>query len=216
MDSSPSTGLAISRLHFPVSTLGPGQRVGVWFQGCSIRCKGCVSLDTWERGKETVPIDIISDRIAIIAGGDKVDGITFSGGEPFDQPNAFLVLLNQLRRTPSLREADIFVYSGYSLTRLRRAHQPILALVDALMSGPYVASRPTALPWRGSSNQRLTLFTKRARERFESVSASPALQLSTDGGRLWITGIPRRGDLARLEDMLADRGVLLEDVSWRA
>jgi len=35
------TAIAISRAHFPISTLGPGLRLGVWMQGCSIRCKGC-------------------------------------------------------------------------------------------------------------------------------------------------------------------------------
>lgn len=42
--------MILSRLHFPVTTLGPGRRIGVWFQGCSIRCAGCISRDTWETG----------------------------------------------------------------------------------------------------------------------------------------------------------------------
>lgn len=40
--------LALSRMHFPVTTLGPGDRIGIWFQGCSIRCTGCISKDTWD------------------------------------------------------------------------------------------------------------------------------------------------------------------------
>lgn len=43
--------IAINKIHFPVSTLGFGQRLGIWFQGCSIRCPGCISRDTWEGGE---------------------------------------------------------------------------------------------------------------------------------------------------------------------
>ena len=39
--------IAINKAHFPVTVLGPGRRIGIWLQGCSIHCKGCVSQDTW-------------------------------------------------------------------------------------------------------------------------------------------------------------------------
>ncbi|WP_461325238.1 4Fe-4S cluster-binding domain-containing protein [Bradyrhizobium diazoefficiens] len=42
--------ISVSRIHFPVTTLGPGRRLGIWFQGCSIRCPGCISMDTWMEG----------------------------------------------------------------------------------------------------------------------------------------------------------------------
>ena len=39
--------IQINKAHFPVTVLGPGRRIGLWVQGCSIGCKGCVSMDTW-------------------------------------------------------------------------------------------------------------------------------------------------------------------------
>ena len=39
--------IAINKAHYPVTVLGPGQRIGIWFQGCRIHCPGCVSQDTW-------------------------------------------------------------------------------------------------------------------------------------------------------------------------
>ncbi len=76
--------LNLSRIHFPVTTLGPGNRIGIWFQGCSIRCKGCISVDTWGMKKGSVSVDEI---ISVIDPWlDMADGITISGGEPFDQP----------------------------------------------------------------------------------------------------------------------------------
>ena len=38
----------LNRAHYPVTTLGPGVRAGIWTQGCTIGCRGCASRDTWE------------------------------------------------------------------------------------------------------------------------------------------------------------------------
>jgi anaerobic ribonucleoside-triphosphate reductase activating protein len=142
-------------------------------------------------------------------------GVTITGGEPFDQPEGLEALIERLRREPALVGADILAYSGYTFSQLARRHGQILGSLDAVMSGPFVRSRPTALPWRGSSNQRLTLLTERAHDRFAPPAAPPPLQVSADGEQLWITGIPRRGDLERLERALALRGVELKEPSWR-
>src|SRR5690242_1169542 len=86
---------AVSRLHFPVTALGPGQRVGLWLQGCSIRCPGCISVDTWDHGTGLVPIEQLLDRISRLA--VRADGFTVSGGEPFDQPSALAAVLRSWR-----------------------------------------------------------------------------------------------------------------------
>lgn len=57
--------LYLSRIHFPVTTLGPGNRIGIWFQGCSIQCQGCVSVDTWGTGKGGVLVNEIMTAIPI-------------------------------------------------------------------------------------------------------------------------------------------------------
>jgi anaerobic ribonucleoside-triphosphate reductase activating protein len=215
MDRDVATRLAISRLHFPVTTLGPGRRVGIWFQGCSIRCGGCLSLDTWTQGADGQWVSLqalvgwVTEQAA-----NEADGVTISGGEPFDQPDGLLALLRQVRQHPALEEMDVMAYSGYTLAVLRRRHHAVLDMLDAVISGPYVDGSPTTLPWRGSANQELTLLTDRARGRFQGGSAQ-RLQVSADGDRVWITGVPRREDLVRLEAQLAARGVRVEAVSWR-
>ncbi len=40
--------ILLNKAHFPVTVLGPGRRIGIWLQGCSIGCAGCISQDTWE------------------------------------------------------------------------------------------------------------------------------------------------------------------------
>jgi len=218
MDRQPTTGLTLSRLHFPVTTLGPGRRAGIWVQGCSIRCPGCISLDTWDEGPDsrTVPVAGVVDwLLSLVQQG--LEGITISGGEPFDQAIGLKHLMVAIGTEVELRDVDVLVYSGYSQSRLKRGHSDILAMVDAVISGPFVQSRPTDLPWQGSANQQLVLLTDRAADRFgTSARTKPSLQISVDGGHLWITGVPRRGDLEQFEATLAARGVTLGEVSWRA
>ena len=38
--------IAINKAHYPVTVLGSGQRIGIWFRGCRLHCPGCVSQDT--------------------------------------------------------------------------------------------------------------------------------------------------------------------------
>lgn len=216
MDRDPATHVALSRIHFPVTTLGPGVRVGIWFQGCSIGCEGCVSPDTWASPSDHQWLTINS-IVEWVASRDtrEINGVTISGGEPFDQAQGLHGLLQELRRMRALDDVDVLVYSGYTLSQLVRRHEPTLALLDAVLTGPYVESRPTTLPWRGSSNQRLTLLTDLARERYALPYEAPSLQVSADGGQLWITGIPRRQDLDRFEKLLGAQGIALGDASWR-
>ena len=106
--------ISVSRIHFPVTTLGPGRRLGIWFQGCSIRCPGCISMDTWAEGRGNTTVEEVVN--SIIPWISKADGITISGGEPFDQPDALLELTARIR---SKTEADILVFTGYPWAYIR-------------------------------------------------------------------------------------------------
>lgn len=146
---------------------------------------------------------------------DGLTGITVSGGEPLDQAAGLRTLLTSIRTRSPLADLDVLLYTGYSFAVVAKRYQPILTLVDAVISGPYLESRPSQHPWIGSGNQVMALLTDRARDRFTAPPDLQQLQVSADGGRLWITGIPRKGDLARLEELLAQRGVRIGDLSWR-
>lgn len=213
MVGEPVTRVGVSRLHFPVTTLGPGQRAGIWLQGCSIHCPGCLSRDTWAPGTSTTPVSEVVGWAEDHA-SDGMTGITVSGGEPLDQAEALAALLADVRSRPRLAGLDVLLYTGYAFSAVSRRHQAVLALVDAVISGPYVESRPSRHRWMGSGNQVLTLLTQRARERFAEPAGPRQLQISADGGKIWMTGIPGQGDLERFQALLQQRGVLLEDVSW--
>jgi anaerobic ribonucleoside-triphosphate reductase activating protein len=214
----------LARVHYPVTVLGPGRRVGVWFQGCTIGCAGCMSQDTWDAAAgERIAVDDLCDLVLAARADEGLDGVTISGGEPFQQPEALLGLCSELRlRWP---EADVLVYSGYPFRRLRDRHGAVLALVDAVIAEPFVAGRPTELPWRGSANQTLHVLSPSVEGRYAAAAAraeagagAPVarLQVTADERAVWVTGIPRRGDLDRMRAALVDKGLVLGEVSWRA
>jgi anaerobic ribonucleoside-triphosphate reductase activating protein len=173
-----------------------------------------VSRDTWAAATSLTGTDAVADWAEEQADAG-LTGITMSGGEPLDQTEQLVALLTDLRGRPRLTDKDRLLYTGYAYSTVSGRHAAVLPLVDAIISGPYVASKPSDHPWIGSANQVLTLLTGRARDRFTKPAGPRQLQISADGGRIWMTGIPGRGDLERLQSLLAERGVLLGDVSWR-
>jgi anaerobic ribonucleoside-triphosphate reductase activating protein len=216
--------IGINKAHFPVTVLGPGRRLGIWVQGCGIGCKGCISQDTWARdpGRDMTVTQLLDWCRKVTADG--FDGVTISGGEPFDQPLALAALLDGLiewRNTGRL-EFDILCYSGYPLATLQKKHAPLLARLDALIPEPYIDARPLTRIWRGSSNQTLVALSERGLSRYTPYLDTPAdgaakcIQTMLDGGRVWYVGIPARGDMAALEQACKKRGVELTQISWRS
>src|SRR5262249_5797040 len=138
------TTLFLSRLHFPITALGPGKRVGIWFQGCSLHCPGCISADTWRpgRGRTTVASVLETMRPWL----RKADGVTISGGEPLEQPLALIALLEAIRENS---DGDILVYTGLELGELDGVLGRAQGLIDALITGPYRNDLPQTLPLRG-------------------------------------------------------------------
>ncbi|TAN49776.1 MAG: radical SAM protein [Methylococcaceae bacterium] len=214
--------IGINRAHFPVSVLGPGQRIGIWLQGCSLRCKGCVSRDTWQSdpGRLMTVAQLLAWCRDITAG--RLDGVTLSGGEPFDQAPALAALLAGLRqwRGSAGLDFDLLCYSGYPLATLQQRHAHLLQQLDALIPEPYVAAKPLTHLWRGSANQPLLALSGRGRKKYAGYLDAPAdqaakrMQTMLDGQRVWYVGIPGRGDLAALDAACRAKGLRFDQASW--
>ena len=99
----------------------------------------------------------IADVVAEIAANKLVQGVTISGGEPFEQAAACAALARQVRELG----LDVWTYSGYRYEQLEEgipdpAARDLLDQTDVLVDGPFVqAQHSYQLPWRGSRNQRL-------------------------------------------------------------
>lgn len=215
--------LRLNKLHFPVTTLGPGRRIGIWLQGCNIGCPNCISRDTWiADDRNLVDVREIVGFCRELADSE-VSGVTVSGGEPFEQPGALAELLDGLDmwRREVKRPIDFLCYSGLPLARLRRDFSPIVSRLDALIPEPYVDRLPRGGTWRGSNNQPLVLLSDLARERYAPFangegSSKSDFQVMVHDGRIWLIGIPARGDMEKLEAASRERGVIHGGVSWRA
>ncbi|MFF7371175.1 4Fe-4S single cluster domain-containing protein [Streptomyces tricolor] len=229
--------LRLDGTHYPLETLGPGKRLGVWFQGCSLACPGCMSRHTWDPAAGTPAT--VAEVLALWrrALADGADGLTVSGGEPLQQAAALAELLAgaaRLRDGARRREgsagphegsagphpADLLVYTGYEPGELTPERRAALGGADAVITGRYRAAEPTPLAWRGSANQRIVPLTPLGTARYAPYltrrAPGPRLQVGPAAdGELRLYGVPLRGELAELERTLKRSGVGFTERSWR-
>ncbi|MEX9841680.1 4Fe-4S single cluster domain-containing protein [Providencia rettgeri] len=193
----------ISRVHFPITALGPGKRIGIWFQGCSLRCKGCLSPDTWQVKDNSITVKQLLDQITEWL--PFADGITISGGEPFEQPEALSALVKGIKQ---LTDADILVYSGYQWEHIEERVLQMAPNIDALISEPFIVDLPQTQMLKGSDNQQLHMLTPLGKVRFMAYQRSitpedKVLDLAFDEtGRLFLAGVPERNDMLRLRTLI--------------
>jgi len=138
---------------------------------------------------------------------DQADGITITGGEPFEQPEGLRWLLSDIRqRTP----ADILVFTGYRLEDIVHSVSSMPGLIDALLAGPYQSESGQTKALRGSDNQQLHLLTALGRRMYGELDAhGPSnrldMMISRDGD-VYFAGIPAPGDFSALQELLEQAG----------
>jgi len=181
--------LKIARVLYPVKTLGPGDRVGVWFQGCSIRCRGCMSVETWnfEDGTEIDPKKL-AKKLAKIS-----SSFTISGGEPFDQPDELKKFLEELKKEDI---EDIILYTGYPEKKVLNRFPWIKNLCSLLISEPFVLELETKFGWKGSENQKAKILNEKLKEHYRAFLESKKQNLQILNGV--VVGIPSKKDLVNI------------------
>ena len=132
---------------------GPGIRVSVFSQGCPHHCPGCHNPETWAFGCGT-PME--EEEVAkIVAENPLCRGVTFSGGEPFAQPEGFAKLAKLLKG----KGYEVASYSGYTFEQLLAGNpeqKQLLQTIDVLIDGPFqLEKKSLELKFRGSKNQRI-------------------------------------------------------------
>ncbi len=133
---------------------GPGIRLVVFVQGCLQACPGCHNPETHTtEGGQLYNIDEILERYAE---NPLLDGVTFSGGEPFLQAYPLALLAKMIHG----KGGTVFTYTGYVFENLVRTGLPgalsLLEETDLLIDGPYIEDQASLdLDFRGSANQRI-------------------------------------------------------------
>ena len=131
---------------------GPGFRTSIYCAGCRHHCPGCHNPESWDfsAGYDKEVDDLLQEIKK-----DPFADVTFTGGDPFFQAEAFTELA---RRIKAETNKTIWCYTGFLFERLleRPACRELLEQLDVLVDGPFImAQRREDLLFRGSENQRL-------------------------------------------------------------
>lgn len=136
------------------------------------------------------------------------DGLTISGGEPFEQPDALASLLTAWR---GVSDADVLVFTGHELEDVQPWLVSNAGLIDALITGRYDQTAPQTLALRGSDNQQLHVLTSAGSHlaAYDRPLGSEDRKLDLmfdETGGVWFAGIPARDDFRRLQRNLRAAG----------
>ncbi|MDE5576957.1 MAG: anaerobic ribonucleoside-triphosphate reductase activating protein [Oscillospiraceae bacterium] len=135
---------------------GPGIRLTIFTQGCPHHCEGCHNPQTHDfNGGEDVTLESLLEKVK---GNPLLDGVTFSGGEPFCQAKQLYELGLEVKKAGM----NVVTYTGYLYEYLtenansENYYSELLSVTDYLVDGPFVLSkRDILLKFKGSSNQRI-------------------------------------------------------------
>jgi anaerobic ribonucleoside-triphosphate reductase activating protein len=177
------------RIHrfLPVTTVeGPGKRACLWVQGCSINCKGCGVPWTWSAsGGQAATVDTLYQEIKKSYEQHGIEGVTFLGGEPFDQA----VPLAELGKRVKVLGLSVMTFTGYTFEAIqdtpRAGWENLVSITDLLITGPFIKEElDLNRPWIGSSNQQYHFLTSRYGDLEQTLPTIPnrlEIRLGADG-----------------------------------
>lgn len=181
---------------------GPGSRTVIWTQGCSKGCKGCFNPETWTTNGDESDIEDVFLKIKnFILQGDT--GITFTGGDPLEQPESLLHLLIKINDELLDKLPDgIIIFTGYTLQEIINLPDDsalkCLDYIDLLIDGRFDESKKIDKNLSGSWNQKFhfscTIGRGESRIDKDDVSIDHAVEIHEaylGDDVFYITGFPR-------------------------
>jgi anaerobic ribonucleoside-triphosphate reductase activating protein len=213
VDSSPPefapTELQVADIQDYSYVAGPGRRCVIWLAGCHRRCPGCFQPHYFSfRAGRRYHINELAERILGISG---IDGVTFSGGEPFEQSAALASICRILKARSDL---SLLSYSGYRLEWLRdesQQHLDFLETLDIIIDGEYQENEAGSYLWRGSRNQRV-IYLKSGddyQSRDSAKIGQQQIQITLTSSRVVLTGFPDEASSREFQAALERRGLLI-------
>ena len=139
----------VAKIAYDSRIYGPGTRTIIWFQGCSIKCEGCINPDLIPFVKRQ---EISINDLTVLV---KNPGVTLLGGEPLDQEDIldFMLLLKK-------SNIDIVLFTGYEWDDLTKHQQNVIKeTCQFAVLGPFYKNQVNpSLYLRGSENQEIKIF----------------------------------------------------------
>lgn len=174
--------IVINRIVKNTRVEGFGCRYCIWVQGCSIHCPQCANQDMWDK-KQGKIYDIDEIVVDILKQECNIEGVTFLGGEPFEQAEALAIIAERIRE----KGYSVITFTGYEYISLQSSLdkdiQNLLKHTDLLIDGPFkIRKLDYSRPWVGSSNQRYIFLSDRyKREDLKEVTNRFEIRINNVG-----------------------------------
>jgi anaerobic ribonucleoside-triphosphate reductase activating protein len=166
---------------------GPGKRFCLWVQGCHFNCKGCFN----QKARLQIENKLMrtSSLVSMINETSDIEGVTFSGGEPFLQAE----VLYNLSREITKSGLTIFIFTGFQLSELKTLADPyvvkLIGLADIIVDGVYKENIPSENLWTGSGNQRVHFLTEKYLDWENKIYGNHEVEIILDDrGGIKLTG----------------------------
>ncbi|KKK39990.1 ribonucleoside-triphosphate reductase activating protein [Mesobacillus campisalis] len=193
---------------------GPGKRACIWVQGCSIHCDGCGVPWTWSTtGGTLIHIEDLFQQILESKAENQIEGVTFLGGEPFDQATPLVELAYKLKG----QGLSIMTFSGYTFETILNSNRQdwadLLTVTDLLIDGPFVKEKlDLSRPWVGSLNQNYRFLTDRYAHLEKSLLDIPnRLEIRIEkNGQILVNGMAAPSTLKELLEKLGNNPFMKE------
>jgi len=158
---------------------GPGTRLAIWLQGCTLGCPGCFNPET-HPVQAGIHIAVDDLFLTIWTARAEFEGITISGGEPLQQRRPLLQLLRRVRQETGL---TVIVFTGYEWGEIQKRPgiADRLACIDVLIAGRYQADQRLAAGLRGSSNKTVHMLSGRYQPGDIDATPDAEVVLMADG-----------------------------------
>ena len=196
----------VARILYPVNVLGPGKRIGIWFNGCNHHCPGCSNPELWElQERYKTTLQTLMRLVKHICDNQAVDGFTLTGGDPFTQADALRQLLPELSKFSN----DILVYTGFDYEEIFLKYPELVSQIGVMIDGKYIQERNNGAVLRGSDNQRIIILNDRLADKYSSYlsTAQNEIQNFTSLDGVISVGIHKPGYENQVDILLRGKGL---------
>lgn len=164
---------------------GPGKRFTLWTQGCSKGCVNCFNPETWNNKNNILltPLEIFE-----LIKNQEIDGVTITGGDPFEQEEELLELLILISSLSLSKGVIVFTGFTYDEIRENKIREKCCDYIDVLIDGRYEDNNRVTDCFKGSSNQNIIYFSSKLKE--EELNMDQEVEVSICDDIISVTGFP--------------------------
>lgn len=140
---------------------GPGKRFSIWVQGCTLNCKGCFNKSLQPHVPKNLvnPLEF-SEKVISICENESCEGVSISGGEPFQQSKALSVFCEKIKKGG----LTVICYTGYPhsilLNSTEESVRRFIESIDVLITGPFNFDDDRKCVWVDNTDKKFLFLTK--------------------------------------------------------